>query len=89
MDVTYFESQSLGSGRRQFVQCGSRLRPRKLIVKTLVIVCLQASIARRLAVLVIEVLNGPLGNAVKVFGDPREIARASQTGIDECERQRW
>lgn len=62
-----------------------RERPTQHLVETLVVVRLEAPVARCLTVGVVQVVNCLSRNQVKVLGHSIEVACAPQTSIDKRE----
>ena len=61
-------------------------RPVEKLVKSLILVRLQAAIASGLAVRVVEMLDRSLCNLVEFLGDSTKISRPSQAWINERKR---
>jgi hypothetical protein len=85
LDIAGFQGASVGRRVCQAFEGGERLWPSELLVIALIVIHLQAAVAGGFAVWMVEVLNGPSSNKLELFGQAREVATATETGIDEGE----
>ena len=67
----------------EFLQRIHDLWPPQVLVEPLVLIGLQASIASRFAIRMIQVLDGPAGNRVELVGNPAKVTGSSLAGVDE------
>lgn len=83
--VAALKRQRLWRTLGQLLQVGDDGGPVQFVVVSLVLVGLQTAVARGFAVWVIQMLQRPLGDQVKLPGDAGYVAAATNTGVHKRE----